>query len=141
LARNHQVHVTLVDQHNYHQFPPLFYQVATAQLAVEDVGFSLGRIFRKSPNVDIKVAEINAVDPKARRISTKEGQVHQDDFLVLAAGAQANFLDIPGPGQMVFLSILWSMPSACVRDSWACLRTAIASPTSSVVGALLRESR
>ena len=96
LARNHQVHVTLVDRHNYHQFQPLFYQVATFQLAPEDVGFSLGRIFRKSPNVDIKVAEVNAVDPKARSVSTKEGQVYQGDFLVLAAGAQANFLNIPG---------------------------------------------
>ena len=96
LARNHEVHVTLVDQHNYHQFQPLFYQVATAQLAVEDVGFSLGRIFRKCPNVDIKVAQVNAVDPKARSVSTKEGQVYQGDFLVLAAGAQANFLGIPG---------------------------------------------
>jgi NADH dehydrogenase len=96
LARNHDVHVTLVDQHNYHQFQPLFYQVATSQLAPEDIAFSLGRIFRKAPNVDTKVAEVNAVDPKARSVSTKEGQVYQGDFLVLAAGAEANFLNIPG---------------------------------------------
>jgi NADH dehydrogenase len=96
LARNHEVRVTLVDRHNYHQFQPLFYQVATSQLAPEDVGFSLGRIFRKAPNVEIKVAEVNAVDPRTRTVSTKEGQVYQGDFLVLAAGAQANFLNIPG---------------------------------------------
>src|SRR5262252_7082261 len=96
LARHSDVHVTLVDQHNYHQFHPLFYQVATAQLATEDVGFSLARIFRKSPNIDVKVAEVSAVDPKARSVRTKEGPVYQGDFLVLAAGAQANFLNIPG---------------------------------------------
>ena len=96
LARHSDVHVTLVDQHNYHQFHPLFYQVATAQLATEDVGFSLARMFRKSPNIDVKVAEVSAVDPKARSVSTKEGPVYQGDFLVLAAGAQANFLNIPG---------------------------------------------
>jgi NADH dehydrogenase len=96
LARNREVHVTLVDQHNYHQFQPLLYQVATSQLAPEDVGFSLGRIFRKSTNIDIMVAQVNAVDPKARSVSTEEGQVYQGDFLVLAAGAQANFLGIPG---------------------------------------------
>jgi NADH dehydrogenase len=96
LTRNREVHVTLVDQHNYHQFQPLFYQVATAQLASEDVGFSLGRIFLKSPNIEIKVAQVSAVDPKARSVRTKEGQVYQGDFLVLAAGSQANFLDIPG---------------------------------------------
>jgi len=96
LARHSDVHVTLVDQHNYHQFHPLFYQVATAQLATEDVGFSLSRIFRKAPNVEVKVAEVSAVDPTVRSIRTKEGPVYQGDFLVLAAGAQANFLNIPG---------------------------------------------
>jgi NADH dehydrogenase len=96
LARNHELRVTLLDQHNYHQFQPLFYQVATSQLAPENVAFSLGKIFHKSPNVDIKVAEVNALDPKARSVNTKEGQVYQGDFLVLAAGAQANFLNIPG---------------------------------------------
>ena len=65
LARNHEVHVTLVDQHNYHQFQPLLYQVATSQLAPEDVGFSLGRIFHKFTNVDIKMAQVNAVDPNS----------------------------------------------------------------------------
>src|SRR6516165_5624431 len=96
LARNREVHVTLVDQHNYHQFQPLLYQVATSQLAPDNVGFSLGRIFHKSTNVDIKRAQVDAVDPKARSVGTKEGQVYQGDFLVLAAGAQANFLGIPG---------------------------------------------
>jgi NADH:ubiquinone reductase (H+-translocating) len=96
LASSGKVHVTLVDQHNYHQFHPLFYQVATAQLATEDVGFSLARIFLKSPNVELKVAEVSAVDPKARSVRTKEGPVYQADFLVLAAGSQANFLNIPG---------------------------------------------
>jgi len=96
LARNREVQVTLVDQHNYHQFQPLLYQVATSQLAPDNVGFSLGRIFHKSTNVDIKRAQVDAVDPKARSVGTKEGQVYQGDFLVLAAGAQANFLGIPG---------------------------------------------
>src|SRR6516225_4956763 len=96
LARNRKVNVTLVDQHNYHQFHPLFYQVAAAQLASEEVGFSLARIFLKSPNVERKVAEVSAVDPQARSVRTKEGPVYQGDFLVLAAGAQANFLNIPG---------------------------------------------
>ena len=77
LARNREVHVTLLDRHNYHQFQPLLYQVATSQLAPENVGFSLGRIFQNSTNVDIKVAQVNAVDPRARSVSTKEGQVYQ----------------------------------------------------------------
>ena len=33
LAKHDRVRVTVIDKHNYHQFQPLLYQVATAQLA------------------------------------------------------------------------------------------------------------
>ena len=55
LARSGGARVTLIDQHNYHQFQPLFYQLATAALTPSDVAFSLRKIFRKLPNVDIKL--------------------------------------------------------------------------------------
>jgi NADH dehydrogenase len=96
LARSGKVRVTLVDRHNYQQFKPLFYQVAISELTPADVGFSLRKIFRKSPNVDIKLADVNTINPKSCNVSTKEGQTYQGDFLVLAAGAQANFFNIPG---------------------------------------------
>jgi len=96
LVRSGKVSVTLVDRHNYHQFQPLFYQLATSQLAPGDVGFSLRKIFRKSSKIDIKLAEVIAVDPKARSVDTKEGQTYKGDFLVLAAGSQANFFNTPG---------------------------------------------
>src|SRR6185503_12621616 len=35
----HDVRVTLLDKHNYHQFQPLLYQVATSQLAPSDIAF------------------------------------------------------------------------------------------------------
>jgi hypothetical protein len=56
LAHSGKVRVTLIDRHNYQQFKPLFYQVAISELTPRDVGFSLRKIFRKSPNVDIKLA-------------------------------------------------------------------------------------
>ena len=96
LARSGDVRVTVVDRHNYHQFQPLFYQLATSELTPRDVGFSIRKIFHKSPNVDIKLADVTAIDPKTRSVSTKEGEVYQGDFLVLAAGAQANFFNTPG---------------------------------------------
>jgi NADH:ubiquinone reductase (H+-translocating) len=102
LVRSGKVSVTLVDRHNYHQFQPLFYQLATSQLAPSDVGFSLRKIFRKSTNIDIKLAEVVAVDPKARSVNTKEGQTYKGDFLVLAAGSQANFFNIPGAESNTF---------------------------------------
>jgi NADH:ubiquinone reductase (H+-translocating) len=102
LARSGKVRVTLVDRHNYHQFQPLFYQLATSQLAARDVGFSLRKIFRKSANIDIKLSEVTAVDPKARSVNTKEGQTYKGDFLVLAAGSQANFFNTPGAESNTF---------------------------------------
>ena len=37
LADEERVRVTLVDRHAYHQFQPLLYQVATAELAPADM--------------------------------------------------------------------------------------------------------
>src|SRR5271170_115104 len=96
LARDSDVRVTLIDRNNYHQFQPLFYQLATSELTPNEVSFSLRKIFRESPNVDIKMVEVSAIDPKTHTVTTKEGQVYQGDFLVLAAGAQANFFNTPG---------------------------------------------
>ena len=41
------VHVTLIDKHNYHQFLPLLYQVATYQLAPADVSADIQQLFRR----------------------------------------------------------------------------------------------
>ena len=53
LAGNDAVRVTLIDRHNYHQFQPLLYQVATSQLASADIAFSLRKLFRDDDNVDV----------------------------------------------------------------------------------------
>jgi NADH:ubiquinone reductase (H+-translocating) len=90
------VQVTLIDRHNYHQFQPLFYQLATSQLSANDVSFSLRRVCRDQENIDIKLAEVDTVDPQSRTVHTKEGESYQGDYLVLAAGSQANFFHIPG---------------------------------------------
>ncbi len=40
--------VVLVDKFNYHQFQPLFYQVATAGLDASNISFPLRKVFQKS---------------------------------------------------------------------------------------------
>ena len=47
LAGEDGVHVTLIDQRNYHQFQPLLYQVATSQLAAADIASSLRKTFHE----------------------------------------------------------------------------------------------
>jgi NADH dehydrogenase len=102
LAEEDGVRVTLIDQHNYHQFQPLLYQVATAQLSATDIAFSLRQAFHGVENVDVKWATVTGVDPHARSVSTVEGDVFAGDVLVLAAGAQPNFFGTPGAAEHAF---------------------------------------
>ena len=92
----HDVRVTLVDQHNYHQFQPLLYQVATAQLATADIAFDIRQGFRKHPNADVKMGTVVSADPDARSVTLDDGKTIAGDYLVLAAGSQPNFFGTPG---------------------------------------------
>ena len=66
----HDVAVTLLDRNNYHQFQPLLYQVATAELAVTDIARPLRGIFHKDPTVDGQAA---------RGHRDRSGDPHRDD--------------------------------------------------------------
>lgn len=96
LAVNPHVRVTLLDKNNYQQFQPLLYQVATAVLSPSNIAFNLRGLLRRYPNVHVKMVEAVSVDPNTRAVQTAQGEQCQGDFLVLAAGAQANFFDTPG---------------------------------------------
>jgi NADH dehydrogenase len=56
LAREDGVRVTLLDRHNYHQFQPLLYQVATSQLSPSDIAFSLRKLFEHDQDVEVNLA-------------------------------------------------------------------------------------
>src|SRR5215469_6102486 len=96
LASHQDVRVTIIDRHDYNQFQPLLYQLATAELGTDDVGTSIRDSLRGHDNVDVKMAEVIAADPKARTIQTREGETYQGDYLVLAAGSQPNFFSTTG---------------------------------------------
>src|SRR5689334_6041510 len=98
LAKRPNVHVTLIDRNNYHQFQPLLYQVATSQLASSDIAYSLRKLFAHVPNVEVKLAEVDAVDLDARTVQTTDGARFGGDALVLAAGGRPNFFRTSGAG-------------------------------------------
>jgi NADH dehydrogenase FAD-containing subunit len=102
LARHPGVRITLLDKNNYHQFQPLLYQVATSQLGPGDVAYSLRKVFYNSTTVDVKLANVAAVDPTAQTATTTTGEVYRGDYLVLAVGAQANFFKTPGADRHAF---------------------------------------
>ncbi|HEV7176825.1 MAG TPA: NAD(P)/FAD-dependent oxidoreductase [Solirubrobacteraceae bacterium] len=102
LADQDDVRVTLIDRNNYHQFQPLLYQVATSQLAPSDIAHSLRSVFADQKNVDVKLAEISAVDPATRTVTSTDGGRWDGDVLVLAAGSQPNFFGTPGAAESAF---------------------------------------
>src|SRR5215831_18086977 len=102
LAKHPDMRVTLIDKHNYHQFQPLLYQVATGEIATGDLATSLRQSLRGHPNVDVKLAEVTAVNPTTRTVTTREGESYEGNFLVLAAGSQANFFGTAGAKENAF---------------------------------------
>ncbi|MDO9256512.1 MAG: NAD(P)/FAD-dependent oxidoreductase [Bacteroidales bacterium] len=82
--------VVLIDKNNFHQFQPLFYQVATAGLEPSAISFPLRKIFHSSENVFIRVAEITGVNTINKEVITTLGSLTYD-ILVLAMGVDTNF--------------------------------------------------
>jgi NADH dehydrogenase len=84
----HDIDVTLFDRNNFHQFQPLLYQVATAELAPDDVARPLRAIFEG--------------DPASRSVTTADGRTFSGDYLVLATGSRPNFFRVPGADRHAF---------------------------------------
>jgi NADH:ubiquinone reductase (H+-translocating) len=78
--------VVILDKHNYHQFPPLFYQVASAGLEESSILFPLRKIFQKYRDYHIRKGEMTRVDTENNQLTTTIGVIDYD-YLVLAHGA------------------------------------------------------
>lgn len=87
-SKNFQV--VLIDKNNYHQFQPLFYQVATAGLEPSAISFPLRKAFHSYRNVHIRITEVMSVRPEVREVQTRLGALKYD-YLVLAMGADTNY--------------------------------------------------
>ncbi len=87
---NSEYQVILLDKNNYHQFQPLFYQVATAALEPSAISFPLRKIFHHTPNVTFRMAEALELDQNSKRLYTNVGYI-DFDYLVLAMGADTNY--------------------------------------------------
>jgi NADH dehydrogenase len=98
----HGVQVILVDKHDYTQFQPLLYQVATAQVNVTDVARPIRQVFRKRDGVSVRVANVANIDPSTKTVTSADGISMSADFLVLAMGSQPNFFNTPGADTHAF---------------------------------------
>lgn len=82
--------VVIIDKNNYHQFQPLFYQVATSALDASNISFPLRKAFHGSKNVRIRIEEVKQIDSSENKIITSTEEIGYD-VLVLAMGADTNF--------------------------------------------------
>ena len=57
--------ITLIDRFNYHQFQPLFYQVATAGLSAPAIAAPIRHLFRQQRNVTTLLGEVTRIDVRA----------------------------------------------------------------------------
>lgn len=96
------VRVTLLDRHNYHLFQPLLYQVATASLSPGDVASPIRWVLRHQENVTVLLAEVQTIDPIARRLVLKPGPEGEAagasidyDYLIVATGAAHAYFGHP----------------------------------------------
>ena len=96
------VEVTLIDQHDYHTFQPLLYQVATSLLNAEDVGAPIRGLFRHQDNVTFHMATVTQVDMPGHKIQLSDGRHVSYDYLVLAGGATVNYFNTPGAAEHAF---------------------------------------
>ena len=82
--------VVLIDKNNFHQFPPLIYQIASAGIDPSSISFPFRQIFRKRKNFFFRMAEARAVFPDKKILQTSIGKIDYD-YLVFAAGTTTNF--------------------------------------------------
>lgn len=82
--------VVLLDKNNYHQFQPLFYQVAMAGLEPSSISFPLRKVFQNSKNVLIRICELISIDTDTNTVVTNLGDLKYD-HLILSMGATTNF--------------------------------------------------
>src|SRR6188768_697261 len=90
LSNKKGIEILLIDKFNYHQFQPLFYQVATAGLDASNIAFPLRKAFQHSKNIRIRVTDLKEIVAAENKIITGTGE-EQYDILVLATGADTNF--------------------------------------------------
>lgn len=87
--------VILLDRDNYHTFQPLLHQVATAELAPNQIACPVRRLLRTARNIRFHMAEVTDVDPITQVVQTRQTQ-YRYDFLVIATGSRVPLERFPG---------------------------------------------
>ncbi|MBF0693456.1 MAG: NAD(P)/FAD-dependent oxidoreductase [Flavobacterium sp.] len=88
--RRKKFQVVLLDKHNYHNFQPLLYQVATGGLEVGSIAHPIRKIIHNYPNFYFRMAQVKEIDPDKQIIRADIGELSYD-YLVVATGSKTNY--------------------------------------------------
>jgi NADH dehydrogenase len=109
------VDVTIIDANNFHTFQPLLYQVATAGLDADDIGFPIRSIFRRNRSIRFVLGEVVGIDLHHHTVTISDDRAFEYDYLIIAAGSINTSFGIDGVDRHTF-------PLKTLRDALA-LRT------------------
>lgn len=124
--------VVLIDKNNFHQFPPLIYQIASAGIDPSSISFPFRQIFRKRKDFYFRMAEARMVDTEKKILQTSIGKIDYD-YLVLAAGATTNFFGNKNIEE-------WAIPMKTVPEAMG-LRNALLSNFERALTCATKEER
>ena len=97
-AKRADVEVTLVSRENFSLFTPMPHEVVASDLEPADICTPLRKLLRR---VTVLTGEVTTIDVCSRRVTLAYGlrELKREvpfDYLVLALGAETNYLGIPG---------------------------------------------
>lgn len=92
--RRAPVNVLVIDQHNYHLFTPLLFQLASGLLDPSEIAHPVRGILRDQANVEFRYSHVEGVDLAAKEVITSCGRLPYD-YLILAGGSVSNYFGYP----------------------------------------------
>lgn len=90
LSKINDFKITLIDKYNFHQFQPLFYQVATGRIEPSSISFPLRKVFQKHQNVHVRMTEVKSIDTENQIVHT-DTIPYEYNYLMIATGCTSNF--------------------------------------------------
>lgn len=90
LWNDQRFQIVMVDRDNYHFFPPLLYQVASAFIEPSNISYPFRRMFVQKKNVRFHYGSLLKINPSENTIETDTGVIAYD-VLVLAVGTESNY--------------------------------------------------
>lgn len=88
--KNRNFQVVLLDKHNYHNFQPLMYQVATGGLEAGTIAYPIRKVVQEHKETFFRMANVEKIDTAGKKVVSDIGTIYYD-YLVIATGSTNNY--------------------------------------------------